>query len=421
MNTTSSLAQQVGIKPACTALGVSRSSYYRRQRSTLSLSGTVNANRPKPPLSLHDTERQKVLNIMHSEGFVDKAPPVIYTSLLDEGVYHCSVRTMYRILAQENEVRERRNQRRHPKYTKPELRATKSNQVWSWDITKLKGPEKGTFYHLYVILDIFSRYVVGWMVAAVETGQLAKQFIEETTIKQEVISGQLTIHSDRGTSMKSKLVSDLLSDLGVVKSHSRPKVSDDNPFSESQFKTLKYRPEFPQRFGSIEDARVFCRLFFNWYNTEHLHSGIAMLTPETLHYDQADQVIKRRSETLAAAFKANPSRFKRKPPVPKTPPKEVWINQPNQTENELLESMDENPVESPTPGETEVVMLESNPSRDSLVRTHQDGEQGCGSLPSAPILVEDDQISRMIDPVMPKKTPARRAAYEQQESCCLLQ
>jgi|SaaInlStandDraft_3_1057020.scaffolds.fasta_scaffold19478_1 putative transposase len=411
MNTTSDLAQQVGVKPACTALGVSRASYYRRQRSTLSLSGAVNANRPKPPLALHDTERQMVLDILHSERFVDKAPPVIYTSLLDEGIYLCSVRTMYRILSQENEVRERRNQRRHPQYTKPELRAVKSNQVWSWDITKLKGPERGTFYHLYVILDIYSRYVVGWMVAAVELGQLAKQLIEETSIKQNVVSGQLTIHSDRGASMKSKLVSDLLIDLGIIKSHSRPKVSDDNPFSESQFKTMKYRPEFPQRFGSIEDARVFCRLFFTWYNTEHLHSGIAMLTPETLHYDQADQVIKKRSETLAAAFIANPSRFKRNPPVPKTPPKEVWINQPKQTENGLLESTEDIPVESSTLGETEVVMLESTPPRDNPVRTHQDGEPGCGSHPSAPTHEEDDQINRMIDPVMPKKTPARRAEY----------
>lgn len=421
MNAVSSLALQVGVKPACTALNISRASYYRRQRSILSLSGVVNATRPKPPLTLQDSERQKVLDMLHSERFMDKAPPVVYTSLLDEGVYLCSVRTMYRILAQENEVRERRNQRRHPQYAKPELVATKGNQVWSWDITKLKGPEKGTFYHLYVILDIYSRYIVGWMVAAVESGELAKQLIEETTIKQGVISDQLTIHSDRGTSMKSKLVSDLLLDLGIVKSHGRPKVSDDNPFSESQFKTLKYRPEFPQRFGSIEDARAFCRLFFTWYNAEHLHSGIAMLTPETVHYGQADQIIKRRSETLAEAFKANPKRFKGKLPVAKNPPKEVWINQPKQTCNDSLEPTNKTTVESSVPGETEAALLESNQPRDILVRTHQDGEPGCGSIPSTPTVKKNDEDDRMIDPTMPEKTPARRAVYEQQENCGLLQ
>lgn len=377
------LTSCVGVKPACIAMGVNRATFYRRNSGS-SLSKAAQVVRPRPPLSLRDDERHALLDMLNSERFIDQSPQEIHAILLEEGVYLGSVRTMYRILAQENEVRERRNQRRHPQYVKPELVATAPNQVWSWDITKLKGPEKGTFFHLYVILDIFSRYVVGWMVASVESGDLAKRLIEETCAKQGVVFGQLTIHSDRGTSMKSKPVSDLMVTLGIIKSHGRPKVSDDNPFSESQFKTLKYQPGFPQRFGSIEDAQSFCRSFFQWYNMEHRHSGISMLTPETIHHGLADQVLEARAKTLAAAYDAHPKRFKGKCPRPKSPPKEVWINKPKQIENIALDLDGQIAVNSLMPEETEAALLESNQPRDIPVRAHPYGESGCGSRSCAP-------------------------------------
>jgi len=247
---------------------------------------------------------------------------------LDQGKYHCSVRTMYRILDEEKEVRERRNQRRHPNYSKPELLATAPNQVWSWDITKLRGPVKWTYFYLYVILDIFSRYVVGWMLAHRESAALAKKLIAETIAKQGIEPGTLTLHADRGTSMKSKPVALLLSDLGVTKTHSRPHVSNDNPFSESQFKTMKYRPEFPGRFGCVQDARAFCQTFFDWYNNQHRHSGIAMLTPADVHDQRAQQVIEKRAQTLLVAFQKNPERFVNKNPEPLKLPQAVSINPP---------------------------------------------------------------------------------------------
>jgi len=262
--------------------------------------------------------------------FVDQAPQVIYATLLDEGRYICSARTMYRILAQQNEVRERRHQRRHPHYTKPELIATGHNQVWSWDITKLKGPVKWTYFYLYVILDIFSRLVVGWMLAHRESAELAKCLIRESCEKQGIQPGQLILHADRGSSMKSKPVAFLLADLGVTKTHSRPHVSNDNPFSEAQFKTLKYRPQFPQRFGCLQDARTHCRTFFHWYNTQHLHSGIAMMTPQNVHYGQADIILKHRTETLEMARMKNPIRFKGKPLALDEVPEAVWINKPSE-------------------------------------------------------------------------------------------
>ncbi|MBF0126586.1 MAG: IS3 family transposase, partial [Magnetococcales bacterium] len=283
----------MGVQSACAALGLNRSRYYRGKcRREATREKTV---RPKPPLSLTLEETQEVLDLLRSERFMDQAPAVVHATLLEEGRYLCSVRTMYRILAGEGEVRERRNQKRHPVYAKPELLATSPNQVWSWDITKLKGPVKWTYFYLYVIMDIFSRLVVGWMVAPKESAELARQLISESCAKQGIQQEQLTIHADRGSSMKSKPVALLLADLGVTKSHSRPYVSNDNPFSEASFKTLKYRPDFPERFGSIEDARGHCRVFFAWYNGEHRHSGIAMLTPEMVHYGDADQVIQRRS------------------------------------------------------------------------------------------------------------------------------
>jgi putative transposase len=320
------LAPCVGQAAACRAVGMARASWYRSLQPAVP--PETLAARPAPARALLPAERQAVLDCMHSERFQDKAPAQIYATLLDEGVYLCSVRSMHRILAENGELKERRNQLRHPTYKKPELLATDPNQVWSWDITKLLGPVKWTYFYLYVILDIFSRYVVGWMVAERESAELAKRLIADTCAKQAIVSGQLTIHSDRGTSMTSKPVALLMADLGVTKTHSRPHVSDDNPFSESQFKTLKYRPEFPDRFGSLQDARGFCQRFFSWYNTEHHHSGIALLTPEVVHYGQAEGVIRQRQKVLDAAYARNPERFVRARPKPQSQPTAVWINPP---------------------------------------------------------------------------------------------
>ncbi len=320
------LASRVGTVGACGALAVPRASYYRwrTRESPCSANGRT---RPHPR-ALSERERHGVLETLHAERFVDQAPAAVYATLLDEGRYLCSVRTMYRLLAAHGEVRERRDQLRHPQYTKPELLATRPNQVWSWDITKLLGPSKWTYFYLYVILDIFSRYVVGWMVAHRESAALAKRLIEESCQKQGIVAGQLTIHADRGSSMASKPVAFLLADLGVTKTHSRPHVSNDNPYSESQFKTLKYQPDFPKRFGSIEDARAFCQGFFRWYNREHHHSGIALLTPEVVHFGRADGVLEDRQRVLTAAYAAHPERFVRKAPQPPMLPEAAWINPP---------------------------------------------------------------------------------------------
>jgi putative transposase len=326
MKAAEDLAGDAGRAAACRALGVPRASLYRYAGR-----GEVvvpPAPRPTPARALAPAERQRVLDHLHSERFQDQAPGEIFATLLDEGAYVCSIRTMYRILEQEDQLRERRNQLRHPQYQKPELLATAPNQVWSWDITKLLGPAKWTYFYLYVILDIFSRYVVGWMVAPRESAELAKRLIGETCAKQGIDAGQLTIHADRGSSMTSKPVALLLADLGVTKTHSRPHVSDDNPFSESQFKTLKYRPGFPDRFGSIEDARAFCQGFFPWYNSEHHHGGIGLLTPEAVHYGQAEQIQARRQEVLLRAYRQTPERFVRREPRPPSLPTAVWINPP---------------------------------------------------------------------------------------------
>ena len=327
MDATELLTLEVGTFRACEAFGVPRASLYRR-RAASKTEPVEPALKPPSPRALQGEEKQAVLDILHSERFVDKAPHEVYATLLDEGKYLCSIRTMYRILDNQSEVKERRDQVRHPAYAKPELLATGPNQVWSWDITKLLGPSKWTYFYLYVIIDIFSRYVVGWMVATHESAQLAKRFIEETCSKQEILPGQLTLHADRGSSMKSKPVAFLLSDLGVTKTHSRPYTSDDNPFSESQFKTLKYRPDFPERFGAIEDARSFCHHFFPWYNKEHHHTGISLLTPEMVHFGNADQVLQERQRVLRGAYKTHPERFVNKVPAPKPLPAAAWINPP---------------------------------------------------------------------------------------------
>lgn len=280
------------------------------------------------PRALRDEERKAVLDELRSERFADLAPAQVWANLLEEGKYLCSVRTMYRILHAHSEVRERRNQLRHPTYKKPELIATRPNNVWSWDITKLRGPAKWTYFYLYVMLDIFSRYVVGWMVADCEATSLAKRLITESCEKQGVEPGQLTVHSDRGPSMKSKPVALLLADLGATKSHSRPHVSNDNPFSEAQFKTLKYRPDFPDRFGCIQDSIGFCRDFFHWYNDEFYHSGLNLLTPAMVHYGEAEKIVHRRQQVIDLAYERNPERFVNKRPEILGPPKEVWINPP---------------------------------------------------------------------------------------------
>jgi len=320
------LASIVNWTQACLALGVARVSAYRFWKRKEHPAAPKEPYRPERSLS--DAEKEHVLDTLNSERFADIAPQEVYATLLDEGVYLCSVRTMYRILEENKEVRERRSQAAHIEYAKPELLATQPNELWSWDITKLKGPVKWSYFQLYVIIDVFSRYVVGWMVADRESSELAKRLIFETIRKQEADPSHLTIHADRGSSMKSKCVALMLSDLGVTKTHSRPHVSNDNPFSESQFKTMKYRPEFPTRFGSIEDARAFCVDFFDWYNTEHHHSGIALMTPEMVHYGLTEEVRLNRNVTLQRAYQDHPERFVRKQPEPPRLPNAVWINPP---------------------------------------------------------------------------------------------
>jgi putative transposase len=313
----------------CASIGVSRASFYRRRQPDRR-SG-VRAPRRSSPRALVPAERQAVLNVLHSDRFVDQSPAEVHATLLEEQTYLCSTRTMYRILADAGEVRERRDQMRHPAYAKPELVATAPNQVWSWDITKLKGPVAYVYFSLYVILDLFSRYVVGWMVAARESATLAERVIAATCEKQGIAPRQLTIHADRGAPMRSKLVIDLFTDLGIAGSHSRPRVSNDNPFSEAQFRTFKYRPEFPDRFGSIQDARVTGHALFDWYNNAHHHSGLRYLTPADVHYGRAAAILDVRHRTRLAAYAAHPERFVQGPPSRETLPDAVWINPPTKT------------------------------------------------------------------------------------------
>ena len=327
------LAAQVGVAPACHALGVSRATFYRRRRP---VPGRQQP-RPTPARALCGSERERVLDVLAWPRFVDRSPAEVAATLLDEGEYLCSERTMYRVLAANQPVRERRNQREHPQYAKPELVAEAPNQTWSWDITKLLGPTKWTYFYLYVLLDIFSRYAVGWMVANRENSALAGRLIEETCRKQGVEPRVLTLHSDRGAPMTSKCTAQLLADLGVTRSLSRPQVSDDNPFSEAQFKTLKYHPGFPGRFPDIAAATDFCRSFFPWYNTEHRHAGIAMLTPDDVHHGRARAVLARRERTLEAAWDNHPERFVRGIPKPRPLPKQVWINPPASTTGETTQ------------------------------------------------------------------------------------
>lgn len=313
----------VGIAAACAALCVSRATYYRDQKPK-----PVPLPRPTPPRALSASQRAYVLEILDSDRFADKAPRQVYAALLDEGVYLCSVRTMYRILAAADQVRERRHQRRHPAYVKPELVARAPNQVWSWDITKVPGPVRGVYYSLYVALDIFSRYVVGWTIAHTENAALARAFLSEAFEREAIQPGQLVCHADRGTPMTARSTSLLYADLGITQSHSRPHVSDDNPYSEAAFRHFLYRPEMPERFGSLEDARAFFASLLDWYNERHYHSGIALLTPADVHHGRAPEIIAARQHVLDAAYAAHPDRFVRQPPRHRTPPAVAWINPP---------------------------------------------------------------------------------------------
>jgi putative transposase len=322
------LAPLIGTRAACLATGRAQANHYRRHRQSPLPLKPVRERRPQPR-ALSQPERDAVRALLNSPDFVDKAPATVYHELLDEGVYLASVSTMYRILRAHGEVRERRRQAVHPARVKPELVATAPNQCWSWDITKLLGPAKWTYFYLYVIIDIYSRYVVGWLLAERESALLAEKLLADTIAKQRIDRDTLTIHADNGSSMASKPVAFLLADLGVTKTHSRPHTSNDNPYSEAQFRTLKYRPDFPDRFGCIEDARAFCQRFFRWYNTEHRHSGIAWHTPQTVHYGQSETIRAARVDVLAAAYTRTPERFVRKHPAPAALRPAVWINKPS--------------------------------------------------------------------------------------------
>ncbi len=328
------LAPRLGVRAASDALGIAQASYYRRHRTSPPPARPAPiAHRDRPqPRALSAAEQEAILDELHSARFADMSPTEVWAILLDEGRYLASIATFYRLLRRAGETRERRRQATHPATVKPELIATEPNTVWSWDITKLRGPAKWTYYYLYVILDIYSRYAVGWMVASRESAALAEVLIRHTCTKQGIGAHQLTLHADRGSSMTSKPVAFLLADLGVTQSHSRPHVSDDNPFSEAQFKTLKYRPDFPTRFGSIEAARLHCQRFFAWYNDEHRHTGLGLHVPADVHYGTADAVRDKRAGVLTTAFAAHPERFVGKPPEPPALPTGSAINPPNNSE-----------------------------------------------------------------------------------------
>jgi putative transposase len=328
--TVEELTPIIGTRPACRALGAAPATIYRRRRPP---QPRPPRPRPTPARALSGAEREAVLELLHSERFVDSSPAQVYATLLDEEQYLCSERTMYRLLAaRHGGVRERRDQLTHPAYTRPELLAERPNELWSWDISKLKGPATWTWFYLYVILDVFSRYVVGWTVQYRETGQVADALIAQAVEQQQIEQDALTVHADRGGPMRSKPVAFLLADLGVTRTHSRPYTSTDNPYSEAHFKTLKYRPEFPNRFQTIEQARDHCRRFFRWYNHEHRHSGIGLMTPTAVHHRQAEELHATRARVLEAAHARNPERFVRRPPIPPELPTAAWINKPETKE-----------------------------------------------------------------------------------------
>jgi putative transposase len=331
LRSTKALAPFLPVTRACKALGWPRSSFYRARRPK---PAGEQHERPSPARALSESERTAVRELLNSERFQDDSPYQVYATLLDEDAYHCSISTMYRILRQHNEVRERRDQRRHPGYARPELLATRANELWSWDITKLRGPATWQLFYLYVVLDVYSRYAVGWMIAEEESGDLARQLLATTYRKQGVDQAQLTLHADRGSAMAAKTLAQLLIDLGVSKSHARPHTPNDNPYSEAQFKTMKYRPDYPARFNSMEEARRWARAFFHWYNNEHHHSGLGLMTPAAVHYGQAATLIAQRQAVLKRAYAAHPERFVKGLPKPPQVPTEVWINPPRSDEQD---------------------------------------------------------------------------------------
>jgi transposase InsO family protein len=363
---------------------VPAASYYRWARPAPS----APPPRPRPPLALAATEEQAVLDVLHGARFVDVAPAEIYATLLEEQTYLCSTRTMYRLLTRHGEVRERRDQLRHPASATPELLATAPNQVWSWDITKLLGPAKWTYFYLYVILDIFSRYVVGWMLAHRESADLAKRLIRETLAKEGIAAGdELTLHSDRGPAMTAKTLGQFLADLAITRSLSRPYTSNDNPFSEAHFRTVKYRPDFPERFGSHEDALAFLRTFFPWYNEAHRHSGIGFFTPGQVHRGEVARVTAQRQRALDTAFRAHPERFKGRRPLPPAPPSAVWINPPARDRNG-----------DPSPRSRRNLPLDGRRAQNDALRaprSHElEGRQGVGTPEITPAAPADNQLER---------------------------
>ena len=328
--TVEELVPVIGTRPACRALGASPATIYRRRRPP---QPRAPRPRPTPERALSAQERERALEVLHSERFQDASPAQVWATLLDENEYICSESTMYRLLAAEHGgVRERRNQLTHPGYAKPELLAEGPNELWSWDISKLKGPAKWTYYYLYAILDVFSRYVVAWTVQHRESGQVAQALIAQAAEQQNITPRVLTLHADRGGPMRGKPVAFLLADLGITKTHSRPYTSSDNPYSEAHFKTLKYRPGFPTRFDSIEHARDHCRQFFDWYNGTHRHSGIGLMTPAAVHHGTAPELRDLRARVLNAAYQQHPERFVNRPPVPPALPTAAWINKPEEKE-----------------------------------------------------------------------------------------
>lgn len=330
MSAVKEASAKLGVSAACEALGIPRSSFYRQQWGPRY---THPRRWPRPTRALSEPQRQEVLDVLHSEAYVDKAPSQVWAALLDHEERHlCSVRTMYRVLEANGEVRERRDQLRHPNHAKPQLKACGPRQLWSWDITKLRGPEKRVFYSLYVVIDVFSRYVVGWLISERECAEVAQQLFKGTCEKEGVLPGQVTAHSDRGSPMTAKSMAELMADLGLTQSFSRPRVSNDNAYSESQFKTLKYRPEFPAQFGSLEDARAHCRRFFDWYNHEHYHSALGLLTPASVHSGEADRIREKRQKILDRSYAAHPERYVRGRPISQAPLAEVWINKPQAVE-----------------------------------------------------------------------------------------
>jgi putative transposase len=347
MEAVTEMAPRLGVAPTCAALELPRATYYRNR-----VPRPAPKPRPTPARALVSEEREQVLAVLHEPRFVDLAPAEVYATLLDEDRYLCSERTFYRVLEANAEVRERRDHLRHPHYAAPELLATRPNELWSWDITKLLGPTKWTYYYLYVVLDVFSRYVVGWMLAYRESAALAEKLIAQSCERQEIEPGQLTVHADRGPAMTSKPVAFLMADLGVTKSHSRPHVSNDNPFSESQFKTMKYRPDFPERFGSIEHGRSFAADFFRWYNLEHHHVGLGLFTPHDVHHGLAATKRQQRRHVLARAFALHPERFPNGTPSPRPLPTAVWINPPKTR-------VDGDEAENPMTSESNPITIEA--------------------------------------------------------------